>query len=74
MPKAFRCNHAREQKDHQVVSCANCGKRIAWASINRSDKIGFWFHSRNGQEACETTVATPVMSDCYHDQGKKNRL
>lgn len=73
MAKAWRCNHHLEVKDHKSVSCANCGKRIVWASINNSEKIGFWLHLSTNTEQCAQTVATPyepnvIKSECYHDK------
>jgi len=61
MPKSWRCIHHSSDKDRV---CANCGKKISWASINHS-RTGFWFHTRSQMETCAETVATP--GNCYHD-------
>lgn len=67
MPRAFRCNHNLSLKSDNE-RCGNCGKRIAWCSINNSEKIGFWFHWKTQDEKCVPMVATPVNSQCYHNQ------
>lgn len=43
-----------------VSTCAHCGRRVVLARAASGD---VWLHQNTGMVNCETTVATPVLTE-----------